>query len=102
MICETKYTEILLAAVYTVSLVMYTLSSFLTCRPVVYANMSTKPIKVSRAQSGFLFFKSDKVVCLQVNIIDLLQINELCFSKYCKYYSLKEEISMYILCAAKT
>ena len=31
-------------------------------RPIVYANMSTKPIKVSRAQSGFLFFKSDKVV----------------------------------------
>ncbi|XP_065906042.1 ankyrin repeat domain-containing protein 13C-like isoform X2 [Dysidea avara] len=33
----------------------------LMSRPVVYANMSTKPIKVSRAQSGFLFFRSDKV-----------------------------------------
>ena len=43
-----------------VSYYSYVYSS--THRPIVYANMSTKPIKVLRAQCGFFFFKSDKVV----------------------------------------
>lgn len=33
-----------------------------TNRPIVYANMSTQPITVTRAQSGFLFFKADRIV----------------------------------------
>jgi len=33
----------------------------LTARPIIYANMSTQPITVTRAQSGW-FFRVDKTV----------------------------------------
>lgn len=51
--------------------------NLLMSRPIVYANMSTKPIKVSRAQSGFFFFKSDKVEIVGEHEAQVYDISDL-------------------------
>ena len=58
------YCTVLVLRVYT-CMYIHTTHHHCTCavspRPIVYANMSTQPITVSRAQSGW-FFKADKKV----------------------------------------
>jgi hypothetical protein len=48
----------------------------LMSRPIVYANMSTQPIQVSRAQAGF-FFRSDKVEQVGEYSTDVYNVTEL-------------------------
>ena len=55
---------------YFIIIISLSLSLSLSPRPIVYANMSTQPINVTRAQSGFLFFKSDRTVSI-IKIISL-------------------------------
>jgi hypothetical protein len=46
-------------------------------KPIVYANMSTKPIVVTRAQSGFLFFKTDRSETVGNYSTDVYNISDL-------------------------
>ncbi|XP_019854512.1 PREDICTED: ankyrin repeat domain-containing protein 13C-A-like [Amphimedon queenslandica] len=49
----------------------------LMTRPIVYANMSTQPINVTRAQTGFLFFKSDRTDQVGNYTADVYNITDL-------------------------